>query len=262
MPYAAAADDDGYDNSSEELRQNKARPHKRHTHPERQQSPAAMNLDLLAAAASSPDLGAAADEEASAGIPAAAAAAGGRQRGRGYNTGRGRLGSGGSGNVLHGQEETSDAADGGAYVCEEEEGDGQDSDGEEHQSHSSKNRANNERVLSNRLAASRSYQRRKEEMLRLEHTHARLQVGGLGFEKENQLGQHVSLRQGCCACVAVDSTVSSHPGLMAGQIIAVATLRCADAPGIGSDSACLCLLCLLCCCADGAPGCAARPAGD
>lgn len=177
MPHVAA-DDDDYDNSSEELRHNKTRPQKRHTHTERQQSPAAMNLDLLAAAASSPDLGAAADEEASAGL-SAAAAAGGRHRGRGYNTGCARLDSGGSGsgNVLHGQEETSDAADGEVYVCEEEEGDGQDSDGEEHQSHSSKNRANNERVLSNRLAASRSYQRRKEEMLRLEHTNARLQVG-------------------------------------------------------------------------------------
>jgi hypothetical protein len=66
-----------------------------------------------------------------------------------------------------------DGTDGGAYVCEGE-GDPQDSDDEERQSN--KNRSTKERVLSNRLAASRSYQRRKEEMLRLEHNHARLQV--------------------------------------------------------------------------------------
>jgi hypothetical protein len=129
-------------------------------------------LDMLAAAAtSSPDASevVAHDSDSPAvARPAAAAAAGAS-----HPRGRARAGSSGSGS-LHDHDYDTDGTDGGAYVCEGE--DPQDSDDQERQSN--KNRSTKERVLSNRLAASRSYQRRKEEMVRLEHNHARLQVRG------------------------------------------------------------------------------------
>jgi hypothetical protein len=78
---------------------------------------------------------------------------------------------------MYGPDYDTDETDGGAYVCEDE-GEQQDSDedGSEGRRAQGKHRSTKERVLSNRLAASRSYQRRKEEMLRLEYSHARLQV--------------------------------------------------------------------------------------
>jgi hypothetical protein len=78
---------------------------------------------------------------------------------------------------MYGHGYDTDETDGGAYVCEEDgEQQNSDDDGSEGRRAQGKHRSTKERVLSNRLAASRSYQRRKEEMLRLEVTHARLQV--------------------------------------------------------------------------------------
>ena len=74
--------------------------------------------------------------------------------------------------MMHDQDYDTDGVDGGLY---EAEADPQDSD--EERRPQNKHRTTKERVLSNRLAASRSYQRRKEEMVRLEAHHARLQVG-------------------------------------------------------------------------------------
>jgi hypothetical protein len=78
---------------------------------------------------------------------------------------------------MHDADYDTDGADGEAYVPHDEEGEGDGGDSEDDERRtSSKHRTTKERVLSNRLAASRSYQRRKEEMLRLESNHARLQV--------------------------------------------------------------------------------------
>jgi hypothetical protein len=162
-------------------------------------------LDMLAAAAtSSPDASevVAHDSDSPAvARPAAAAAAGAS-----HPRGRARAGSSGSGS-LHDHDYDTDGTDGGAYVCEGE--DPQDSDDQERQSN--KNRSTKERVLSNRLAASRSYQRRKEEMVRLEHNHARLQVRGTlaamltcGVIKAvwrlRRAQQQVASRTACTAC--------------------------------------------------------------
>lgn len=180
---AVAATDDGMalladDDGADEAKHSTARPHRRSQHHEHQQAQpeAAADLDMLAAAASSPDIATAVTDEGSAGAVAAnpAAAAAGAVSHPRANTGRVRRGSSGSGSVYdHDYTDTEGSDGGGAYVCEQD-GEQQDSDDEERQS--GKNRSTKERVLSNRLAASRSYQRRKEEMLRLEHNHARLQV--------------------------------------------------------------------------------------
>jgi hypothetical protein len=78
---------------------------------------------------------------------------------------------------MHDADYDTDGADGEAYVPHDEEGNGEGGDSEDDERRtSSTHRTTKERVLSNRLAASRSYQRRKEEMLRLESNHARLQV--------------------------------------------------------------------------------------
>lgn len=184
---AVAATDDGPNPLSDDgSTKHSSRPH--HRHHERQQpmadptydpsdnaagipaSVAAIGLQQAAAAAA---VAAATAAAAAAADPAAAAAASSavHPRGRASNgTGRGRGGSS-SGSLMYDADYDTDGVDGGLYEGEDE---GQDSDDERRPQ--SKHRTTKERVLSNRLAASRSYQRRKEEMLRLEANHAKMQV--------------------------------------------------------------------------------------